>query len=591
MSTAPDPTRSENNSASTASKHNLFGPEGLLHESKLTRVRIVSGIILFIYVVVHLFNHALGLVSDELMRDMGGVMKQTIRLPPVSLILYVSLLVHVLFSFLRLYRRRSLKMPWTEWLQLILGLAIPYFLIVHVMGTRYAAEVYDLNDTYDYVLLSVFFFSPMNAWTNAFGLIAAWLHGCIGIHMWLRLQPFYTRPVRSVLLVLATLLPTLSLAGYLTAGRNIIPYAVDGEFMEAYYQKLNLTSTAVWELLAADTGRVETGFLIAVAFVFLARIGRNIIKGTNKSVTVDYIDGPKLSQPVGTSLLEISKLGDVPHASVCGGRGRCSTCRVRILTPNPQISPPSESEKKVLKRVRAQSDVRLACQIHPKGNLQVIRLLPADASQITASDQDPWSSGQEKIITVMFADLRDFTKTAESRLPFDVVYLINQFSRSMGQIVETNNGRIDKFLGDGFMALFGVDDSSKQGAVNALNAAGGMIDELKKLNEQLKGELNEPLRMGVGVHTGSVILGNMGYGSSRGLTAIGDTVNTASRLEAATKDQNCNLCASAMTIKTAGLAGPEKARRTIAIRGKTKKQSIYALADTTLLKTNVDEIA
>ena len=591
MSTAPDPTRSENNSASTASKHNLFGPEGWLHESKLTRVRIVSGIILFIYVVVHLFNHALGLVSDELMRDMGGVMKQTIRLPPVSLILYVSLFVHVLFSFLRLYRRRSLKMPWTEWLQLILGLAIPYFLIVHVMGTRYAAEVYDLNDTYDYVLLSVFFFSPMNAWTNAFGLIAAWLHGCIGIHMWLRLQPFYTRPVRSVLLVLATLLPTLSLAGYLTAGRNIIPYAVDGEFMEAYYQKLNLTSTAVWELLAADTGRVETGFLIAVAFVFLARIGRNIIKGTNKSVTVDYIDGPKLSQPVGTSLLEISKLGDVPHASVCGGRGRCSTCRVRILTPNPQISPPSESEKKVLKRVRAQSDVRLACQIHPKGNLQVIRLLPADASQITASDQDPWSSGQEKIITVMFADLRDFTKTAESRLPFDVVYLINQFSRSMGQIVETNNGRIDKFLGDGFMALFGVDDSSKQGAVNALNAAGGMIDELKKLNEQLKGELNEPLRMGVGVHTGSVILGNMGYGSSRGLTAIGDTVNTASRLEAATKDQNCNLCASAMTIKTAGLAGPEKARRTIAIRGKTKKQSIYALADTTLLKPNVAEIA
>lgn len=551
--------------------------------ANLTRVRIVSGIILFVYVILHLLNHALGLFSEHLMRDMAWLMKKIIRFEPVTLILYGALAAHVLCSLWRVFERRTLKMPISDWFQLFLGLAIPAFLIVHVMGTRYAAEIYGINDTYNYVLLSVFVFAPSMAWANGFGLIAAWLHGCVGMHMWLRLKPWYSQRIRSALLVFATFWPTLSLAGYLTAGKNMIPRAQDGEFMEKYYAKLNLTSNEVWGMLAADINRVEQGFFTLIVLVVVARLVRRFLRGTNNKVTIDYVDGPKLTHPVGINLLEISKLGDVPHASVCGGRGRCSTCRVRILTSQPAINPPSASEVKVLSRVRAPEDVRLACQLLPKGDLQVIRLLPSDVTQASQSDHAPWSSGQEKTVTVMFADLRDFTKTSESRLPFDVVYLINQFSRAMGKVVESHNGRIDKFLGDGFMALFSVDESAEDGAVNAVNAAGAMIEELGKLNEQLKGDLTEPLRMGIGLHTGSVILGNMGYGSSRGLTAIGDTVNTASRLEAATKEQGCILCASAETLETAGLSGPNAARKSISIRGKSKKQSIYALSETKLL--------
>ena len=276
-------------------------------------------------------------------------------------------------------------------------------------------------------------------------------------------------------------------------------------------------------------------------------------------------------------LLAASRALNIPHVSVCGGKGRCSTCRVRLISHDGDLTPPDETEKKVLQRVSATEDIRLACQLYPQVNLKVLRLLPSEVDRASAADFEPWSSGREKEITVMFADLRDFTRTSESRLPFDVVYLINQFSKAMGKAVEHNSGRIDKFLGDGFMALFGVDASSNNSANEALKAAGEMIEALEKLNHELIGDLNEPLRMGIGIHTGSVILGNMGYGDARGLTALGDTVNTASRLESATKEQKCVLCVSSQTMAKAQLTAPAETKKRIVVRGKKDKLEIHAL--------------
>ncbi len=553
--------------------------DGLTGTANLTRMRIVSGIILFVYVCVHLINHSLGLISDPLMRGMGGVVSSIIRPWPITYILYTALAVHMILSFWRVYERRSLKMPPREWLQLTLGIAIPIFLITHVMGTRYATAAYGIRDSYDYVLISLFVFAPPVAVTNALGLMASWIHGAIGMHMWMQTKTWYSARLRSWLLVAATLLPTLSLAGYLSAGRRVIPKAADGDFMESYYEKLNLPNDAFWADLGRDINWVEWSFLTLVGLVVVARLIRTLMSSRTKSVRIDYVDGPTLSQSIGPTLLEMSKLGGVPHANVCGGRGRCSTCRVRLLSSDPSVNLASEAELKVLQRVRATEDVRLACQLVPAGDLKVLRLLPSDTERASDSDHEPWSSGREKIVTVMFADLRDFTKTSESRLPFDVVYLINQFSKVMGQAVEDNDGRIDKFLGDGFMALFGVDEAPGKSAHNAMMAAGAMIEELNKLNENLAGDLTEPLRMGIGIHTGSVILGSMGYGHARGLTAIGDTVNTASRLEAATKEQKCILCVSSQTIEQAGLEAPEETKKHIVVRGKKAKLEIHSLMD------------
>lgn len=551
----------------------------IFSETRLTQARIWTGVVLFIYLTWHMANHALGLYSDELMRDAGRLLSITVGFPPIGLVLYTSFAVHMFLSLWRVYQRRSWRMTSKEWLQLIMGLLIPYFMISHIMSTTYAENTYDLNITYDFVLLSVFVFAPEYAYYIAIGLFAAWFHGCLGLHMWFQTMSWYTQRYRSFLLFVATLLPTLSLTGYLAAGQRIIPKANDGEFMGNYYEKLNLTDEAVFGWIARDVGWVEFSFMVLVVGLVVARVVRSLLQIRSKTVTVEYVDGPSVRLPIGSSLLDMSKSGGVPHANVCGGKGRCSTCRVRLINAGPDVSPPDEAEQKVLQRVRATDDVRLACQFYPQTNLKVLRLLPSEVDQASTADYEPWSSGREKVVTVMFADIRDFTRTAESRLPFDVVYLINQFSKAMGKAVVKSDGRIDKFLGDGFMALFGVDGPPEQSAANALKAAGKMIDALNRLNEELGGDLSEPLRMGIGIHTGSVILGNMGYGDARGLTAIGDAVNTASRLESATKEQKCILCVSEETVSLANMTAPDETKKRIAVRGKKDKLDIHALMD------------
>ncbi|MEL7272251.1 MAG: adenylate/guanylate cyclase domain-containing protein [Pseudomonadota bacterium] len=548
------------------------------HWLSLTRWRLVSGLVLFAYILCHFINHALGLWSLEAMQDMGGLMKVTWRNWPMTVLLYGALAVHVAASLLRVYQRRTMRMPVAEWAQLLLGLAIPFLMVVHIMGTRYASARYGINDTYTYVLLSTFVFSPISGWLNAGGLVAAWVHSCIGLYQWARLKAWYGRTVHEMGLILAIFLPSAALAGYLSAGRTVAPRAADGEFMGEYYERLNLPEDeAYWTWIGNDIATARWMIIALIASVIVARLVRGYVSRRRQEVTVGYVDGPIIAHPRGPSLLEMSQLSNVPHASVCGGRGRCSTCRVRVLQADPPLEAPSEAEQQVLNRVRAPQDVRLACQVRPEGNVQVIRLLPPDTTARRADAVDPFATGRERLVAVMFADLRNFTRTAEKRLPYDVVYLINQFSRTMGQAVEENGGRIDKFLGDGFMALFGLDTTPQKASRQALQTARAMVDKLAALNDHLANDLDQPLRMGIGIHTGSVVLGEMGYGPSRGLTAIGDTVNIASRLESATKDQHCALCVSSATVDLAGLVGEEAHLRDIAIRGRERPLAIYAL--------------
>ena len=502
-----------------------------------TRVRTVSGFILFFYVLLHFFNHSMGLISLEAMESVKTGIKGFWRFPPMSIVLYGALAAHFSSALSRIYQRRSLKMSVKEGVQLTLGLMIPLLLVTHVMSTRYASDRYGINDGYANVLIATFVYSPVSGWLNTAGLLAAWLHGCLGLHMWMRVKKWHHPVHLNIGLVFTVLIPSFAVAGYYIEGRNMFARVTDGEFMGKYYEQLNLSSDEVWTWVGQDADFVRTLIIIAIVLVFVARLVRLWIDKRNQQVTIDFVNGPTIQQPIGSSLLEMSLLSGVPHASICGGRGRCSTCRVRILPPGDNIEPASEAEQKVLDRVNAPNEVRLACQVFPRGNLRVVRILPSDTSLAASDSMEPWSTGTERVISVMFADLRDFTRISETRLPFDVVFLINQFSQEMGKEVERYGGRIDKFLGDGFMALFGLKTTAEEGAQNAINAAGAMIEALQNLNEKLAGDLSEPLRMGIGVHSGQVILGEMGYGDARGLTAIGDTVNTASRLEVATKNR------------------------------------------------------
>ena len=138
-------------------------------------------------------------------------------------------------------------------------------------------------------------------------------------------------------------------------------------------------------------------------------------------------------------------------------------------------------------------------------------------------------------MALLFADMRGFTRLAESRLPYDVVFVLNRYREEMAHAIESAGGVVNEFVGDGVMALFGLESDVETGCRQAMAAARAMFERLEHLNRTLAAEFNEPLRIGIGIHAGPVILGEMGYANLKGITVVGDVVNTASRLEEMTK--------------------------------------------------------
>jgi adenylate cyclase len=186
--------------------------------------------------------------------------------------------------------------------------------------------------------------------------------------------------------------------------------------------------------------------------------------------------------------------------------------------------------------------------------------------------------GSEREIAILFADIRGFTALAEGRLPYDVVFVLNRYFSAMGRAIESAGGRVDKFIGDGVMALFGIESGPQTGCREALAAARLMSERLGELSLSLQVELDRPLRIGIGIHCGPVIVGEMGYGKAAAITAIGDAVNTASRLEGLTKEYDCELVISEEIIERAGLDLSEFPRHEIEIRGKREMLAVRTLA-------------
>jgi len=182
-------------------------------------------------------------------------------------------------------------------------------------------------------------------------------------------------------------------------------------------------------------------------------------------------------------------------------------------------------------------------------------------------------------MVIMFVDLRGFTALSEKRLPYDVVFLLNRYFRSVGQAVEQAGGRVDKFIGDGMMALFGLNSPAPTAARQALDAASRIGRALDELNTAMSAEFSSPLRIGIGLHIGPVVVGVLGHGPATGLTAIGDTVNTASRLESLSKDHGAQLLASQAVFDAAGLAPAPGEPHEVALRGRTQTLAVRAVAD------------
>ncbi|MDP6689323.1 MAG: adenylate/guanylate cyclase domain-containing protein [Alphaproteobacteria bacterium] len=546
----------------------------------MRKLRLGSGLVLFVFVSTHFINHALGNISLGAMEAGREVFVAIWRNWPATILLYGAMLVHVLTALWAIWQRRTLRMSRSEIVQVVLALCIPFLLPVHVLATRGLHEFFGVNDSYLYEILSIWIFEPLYGWLAALAVLLVWGHGCIGLHLWLRLKPWYGQ-ARIWLFTLALLLPAFALSGFVGVGKQIALWSQDKDWMNAAIATFKF-SVPVAELKAFAFGTGENfmiGAGVVLLLLLLGRWLRHLRAQQRKQITISYPDGHDVAVEPGLSVLDASRLLGIAHASICGGRGRCSTCRIRISEGADGQPGAGEDEVKVLSRVGAPENVRLACQLRPTADLSVVPLLPPAAGIQGGVPRPTYLQGSEREIAVLFADLRSFTQFSESKLPYDVVFALNQYFRGMGQAVEAAGGHLDKFIGDGVMALFGVDTDMETGCRQALAAAAGMARALQHLNHQLRHDLDAPLRMGIGIHAGPAIVGEMGYGAATTVTAIGDTVNTASRLEAMTKEFSVQAVISATVSERAGADLSALEVREVAVRGRAETMAVHLIPD------------
>ncbi|WP_106795661.1 adenylate/guanylate cyclase domain-containing protein [Rhizobium sp. H4] len=550
---------------------------GIFSERTIRRARLGSGLVIFTFVLLHLSNHALGLISLSAADNARHLFIGIWRNPVGTAVFYSSVLIHMALVLRAIYMRRSLVMPKGETAQTLLGLLIPLLLIDHVIGTRIGHELYGYIDDYQTIVEQQWIKSPATGMRQAVAVIVVWIHGCIGIHFWLRYRAWYAN-VSAPLLALAILVPVLSLLGFVQMGRTLADPSYQ---LSTNPYEVNLNARFLSDpQVRADVATVRAGlygaFSASLLIVVAARARRRL-KERLDQVAVHYPGGEVIRVPRGFTVLEASRLGGLPHYSVCGGKGQCSTCRVQILGDYESLPPADKMEQTTLRRINAGPDVRLACQLRPDRDLAVAPLLvPAVETALPANSQET-SPGREREIVVLFVDIRHFTTLTETRLPFDVVFLLNRYFAIIGKAVEQAGGRLDKFIGDGAMALFGLNTAPEEACRQALNAAAAIVAEIEKLAAELADELTLPLRIAIGIHTGPAVVGTMGYGRVRSMTAIGDTVNVASRLESAAKEFEAAIVISEPVAKLAdaNLSGIES--REISVRGRALPLKVYVI--------------
>ncbi len=535
-----------------------------------TRLRITSGLVLFTFAFFHFINIGLGLFHTDYLHGMQDGRHAITRHDLGSVILYLALFVHAGLALYSISQRRTLRMPFAVASQVVLGLLIPLQLISHIVHTRYAHEIYNVNDEMGYIIILMW---PNSAiWMQSLLLLVVWVHSCIGLHMWLRLTQWWPRMV-PYLIGLAVFIPSFALAGLLTEGRRIWADFADPFLRDQYIEHYNWPSPEAFQTMFSVKNNALAAFAVALgvslAVFFIRKLWRR-----RHSVRVKYVDGPEIVAEKGMTLLEISQANSIPHTSLCGGKGRCTTCRVIIEDGGDTLPTPSDVEARSLAAVSAPEGARLACQIRPTEPITAFRMFRPDGGRSRAHA----SQGQERELAVLFLDMRGFTSRTTGQLPYDIVFLLNRFFDAIVPAITADGGVVDKYMGDGLLAVFET-SSSESSAKAALQAAADVSRALDRFNKQLETEGSPRIRIGMGLHLGDLVLGEIGADGNSARTIIGDAVNVASRLESETKALGVELLVSVELLHAAGHEGDLSNMRSFTLRGVNQPVSALPLAD------------
>ena len=245
------------------------------------------------------------------------------------------------------------------------------------------------------------------------------------------------------------------------------------------------------------------------------------------------------------NLLEVAVAAGVAIPHLCGGRARCSTCRVRIIEGAAALAGRTEPETAMAAKLDFPDEIRLACQTEATGSVRLWRLVLDTidiemASQLGEGHYVGPVGREVETAAVMFTDVAGFTTMAEMLPAYDVVHILNRFFSRVGEAVAVHGGRIDNYMGDGVLAVFGI-DGAQNPALSAIKAGLLVLEVADDMHEYVHLIYGQAFRVRVGIGLGEVIFGLMGSESSARETVIGDVVNVASRLEAANKEAGTSM--------------------------------------------------
>jgi adenylate cyclase len=347
--------------------------------------------LLMLYVICHLSNLSLGLWSLQLMEQWRHVIMVPWQSWIGQFLLYGALGSHVILGLVSLSdRRRAASMRAGEIAQLAVGLFIPPLLVLHLLASRGAALLDGFQPSYGWFMFVYWKQAPFNGLRQVLTVSAAWIHGCVGLHTWLRLRPWWPKAAGFVY-PLVFLVPILALLGFVEAGKEALALLNGGD---RDWAEANAAAAVRFAAISSQLLWIQDIFLAVYAAAVVSALAAFLARARRQRRTtalIEYVAGPTVRASLGLTILEVSRTNDLPHASACAGHGRCATCRVKVVAGMQNLSPPKPLETELLNRVGLDADVRLACQAFLIGpGITVQRLVPADEQEEAARDPLGW---------------------------------------------------------------------------------------------------------------------------------------------------------------------------------------------------------
>jgi adenylate cyclase len=302
-----------------------------------------------------------------------------------------------------------------------------------------------------------------------------------------------------------------------------------------------------------------------------------------KNFEVEFSSDRNIQIQQGQSLLEASLSAGIPHFHVCGGNARCSTCRVLVLAGKESLTIPNEKENSLKDQMHFPAEVRLACQTYVKGNGVRLTRIIRDESDIdlyvgASAAAFTENIGTEKKVVICFIDIRDFTRFVATHLPFDVLHIMRKLYNCFYTIIESNNGKIIETMGDGLYAVFGLSADITQSAGAAINAGYEILKSLEQLNnDYFTKNFGQRIEIGIGLHAGTAVAGNIRIGNEKHLLVMGYPVNIAARLQNATKELNNNFIISSEALEISGKPLSDYPSSIIHLRGIAEPVNVHLL--------------